>query len=239
MANITQSSYRGGELDLFASATNWKAYVKSEVGQYLIGNVLEVGAGIGGTTAALYHGGTHQWLCLEADPQQAKRLQLYLAKSRCPGATSIIAGTLETFAERPYFDCVLYIDVLEHISDDRAQVALAAKLVRPKGHIIILSPAHQWLFSEFDKRIGHLRRYNKNTLQSLVPPGWVEQKVAYLDCLGVFLSLGNVWALKRSLPTAAQLAFWDRVCVPISRVADRVLRRNFGKSILAVWQKGK
>jgi SAM-dependent methyltransferase len=238
MAEITESSYPGGELDLFAAAINWKAYVKDEVGKYLTGNVLEVGAGIGGTTAALYHGHARQWLCLEADPQLAKRLQGFLAQSRCTGVTRIIVGTLEAFVEQPYFDCILYIDVLEHIADDRAQVALAAKLVRPKGHIVILSPAHEWLFSEFDKRVGHLRRYNKTTLKSLVPPGWVEQKLAYLDCLGVFLSLGNVWALKQPLPTAPQLAFWDRVCVPISRVADRVVRRNFGKSVLAVWQKG-
>jgi SAM-dependent methyltransferase len=233
---MANTSYHGSELDLFAAATNWKAYVKAEVTEYLTGHVLEVGAGIGGTTAALYHGAAREWFCLEPDPQQARRLRQYLTGSHCASGTNIVAGTLTAFAERRFFDCVLYIDVLEHIDDDRGEIALAAKLVRPKGHIVILSPAHQWLFSEFDKRIGHLRRYNKTMLQSLLPNGWVEQKVVYLDCVGVFLSLGNVWALKRSLPTLTQIIFWDRFCVPMSRIADRILQRKFGKSVLAVWQ---
>src|SRR5262245_50646862 len=54
MAAASEGVYLGGELDLFALATNWKRYVKSEIGQYLGGDVLEVGAGIAGTTVALH-----------------------------------------------------------------------------------------------------------------------------------------------------------------------------------------
>jgi SAM-dependent methyltransferase len=236
MAETVESSYLGAELDLFAMATNWKAYVKREIGEYLVGDVLEVGAGIGGTTAALNDGMARQWVCLEPDPAQAKRLRTFAAQ-RCASNTNVVAGSLRAFAERSFFDCVLYVDVLEHIDDDRAQIEMAAKLVRRGGYIVILSPAHQWLFSEFDKSIGHLRRYNKRSLRSLLPSGWVEQKLVYLDCVGVLLSLGNVLALRQSLPTRSQIAFWDSVCVPISRFADRILRGSFGKSVLAVWQK--
>lgn len=52
--------YAGGELDLFSLATNWKRYIKAEIGKYLVGDVLEVGAGIGGTTAALHDGTARQ-----------------------------------------------------------------------------------------------------------------------------------------------------------------------------------
>ncbi len=237
MAETVESSYLGGELDLFALATNWKAYVKAEIGEYLIGNVLEVGAGIGGTTAALNDGTARRWVCLEPDPAQAKRLRTFVTLHCAPNSTNVVAGSLKTFAERPFFDCVLYIDVLEHIDDDRTQIEMAAKLVRRGGYIVILSPAHQWLFSEFDKSIGHLRRYDKRSLRSLLPLGWDEQKLVYLDCVGVLLSLGNVLALRQALPTRSQIALWDRVCVPLSRLADRVFRKNFGKSVLAVWQK--
>ena len=71
MAKTTESSYRGGELDLFASVTNWKAYDKAEISEYLIGNVLQSAPGSAGPTAALDHGGARQWLCLEAVPQRA------------------------------------------------------------------------------------------------------------------------------------------------------------------------
>ncbi|MEW9808604.1 hypothetical protein [Mesorhizobium marinum] len=39
------------------------------------------------------------------------------------------------------------------------------------------------------------------------------------------------------MPTKAQVATWDRLMVPLSRVADPVLGYSLGKSILAVWQK--
>jgi len=45
MATAAERSYTGQELELFALATNWKRYVKAQIGKYLIGDVLEIGAG--------------------------------------------------------------------------------------------------------------------------------------------------------------------------------------------------
>jgi hypothetical protein len=101
---------------------------------------------------------------------------------------------------------------------------------------VVISPAHQWLFSEFDKTIGHLRRYNKKSLRKLMPSGWKEIKLKYLDSLGVFVSLANVIALRQSLPTLSQVELWDRICVPLSRAVDQVSLGTFGKSVLAIWQ---
>jgi SAM-dependent methyltransferase len=236
MAKSLESSYLGGELDLFALATNWKAYVKHQITKYLVGNVLEVGAGIGGTTVALNNGSTRLWICLEPDAQQAKSLRSRVRQRR-DLVPIIVVGSLTTLAARPFFDCILYIDVLEHIKQDRLQIENAAKLMRPGGHMVVLSPAHQWLFSEFDRSIGHLRRYNKRSLQALMPAGWMAKKLTYLDSVGVLLSLGNALALRQALPTRSQILIWDRMCVPTSRICDRIVRGHFGKSVLAVWQK--
>lgn len=137
----------------------------------MTGDVLEIGAGIGGTTLALHNGTAHRWICLEPDATQASRLRARLIKNQAGCTPGVIAGSLRTLADRPAFDCVLYLDVLEYIFDDRLQIEDAARLVRPGGHIVVLSPAYQWLFSEFDKNIGHLRRYNKRSLRSLMPGG--------------------------------------------------------------------
>lgn len=237
MAKSLEFSYVGGELDLFALASNWKVYVRHEIGEYLVGNVLEVGAGIGGTTVALNNGSARLWICLEPDPQQAKRLRSLVAQSREALDPIVVVGSLTTFAEKPFFDCILYMDVLEHIKQDRLQVEMAAKLMRPGGHIVVLSPAHQWLFSEFDRSIGHLRRYNKRSLRALMPAGWIAKRLVYLDSVGILLSLGNVLVLRHALPTRSQIIAWDRFCVPTSRILDRIFLGNLGKSVLAVWQK--
>jgi SAM-dependent methyltransferase len=237
MVQANEIPYAGGELDLFSLATNWKRYIKAEIGPYLVGDVLEVGAGIGATTAALHDGTARRWVCLEPDARQAARLRARVTEWPRSATTSVIAGSLRGLAERPSFDCVLYVDVLEHIQDDRDQIEAAARLVRTGGHIVVVSPAHQWLFSEFDRNIGHLRRYDKQQLQSLMPSGWIEEKLCYLDSIGVLLSLGNVLALKQSMPSRLQIAIWDRFCVPVSRVVDRILLGKLGKSVLAVWHK--
>jgi SAM-dependent methyltransferase len=236
MARTDEASYVGHELELFALATNWKRYVKAEIGKYLAGDVLEIGAGIGGSTLAIHDGSVRRWICLEPDANLAKRLRIAVQKNRGTHAPDVIAGSLRALADRPSFDCVLYLDVLEHIQDDRSQIEDAVRLVRPGGHIVILSPAHQWLFSEFDKSIGHIRRYNKRSLRSLAPPGWIQKKLTYLDSVGVLLSLANALALRQAMPSRLQIFLWDRLCVPLSRIVDCALLGNFGKSILAIWE---
>lgn len=237
MAARGEIPYAGRELDLFSLATNWKRYIKAEIGKYLVGDVLEVGAGIGGTTAALHDGTARRWVCLEPDVGHAKRLRALITERQRTASTKVIVGSLRTLVERPSFDCILYVDVLEHIEEDRLQIEQAGRLVRTGGHIVVLSPAHRWLFSEFDKSIGHLRRYDKQHLQSLMPVGWIEKKMAYLDSVGILLSLGNVLALRQPMPSRLQISIWDGFCVPLSRIIDRILLRKVGKSIVAVWQK--
>jgi SAM-dependent methyltransferase len=233
----SETAYIGGELNLFSLATNWKCYVKAAIKEYLVGDVLEIGAGIGSTTVAMHDGIAHRWICLEPDLGNATRLKSSVVERSEYKETQVIAGSLDALAKRSSFDCVLYMDVLEHIHDDRDQVLTAAQLVRPGGHIIILSPAHEWLFSEFDKSIGHLRRYNKQLLRSLMPSGWIQVKLAYLDSIGALLSFGNALGLRQAMPSPWQIAIWDRFCIPISRIMDSVLREKCGKSILAVWRK--
>jgi SAM-dependent methyltransferase len=237
MIPTSETAYVGGELNLFSLATNWKCYVRAAIKEYLVGDVLEIGAGIGSTTAAMHDGIAHRWVCLEPDVNNATRLKRSVVEGSEYKETQVIAGSLDTLAKRSSFDCILYMDVLEHIYDDRDQIQAAAQLVRHGGCIIILSPAHQWLFSEFDRSIGHLRRYNKQLLRSLMPSGWIQVKLAYLDSVGALLSLGNAIALRQAMPSPWQIAIWDRFCIPLSRIVDSVLREKCGKSILAVWRK--
>lgn len=231
-----EQSYLGGELDLFALAKNWKSYIRREISDYLNGDVLEVGAGIGATTAALHDGSVRRWVCLEPDQWLATRLKARLAPCAIQSTASVVVGSLRTFSDRARFDTVLYIDVLEHIREDRAQVDAAAQLVRRGGHIVILSPAHHWLYSEFDRTIGHVRRYAKTELRTMMPAGWREIKLRYLDSLGVFLSLTNALGLRQSMPTEPQIRMWDSLIVPASRVLDQLLFGAIGKSVLAVWR---
>ncbi len=227
--------YVGSELELFREARNWKAYYARVIRRYLGNEVLEVGAGIGGTTEILCRAQHQRWLCLEPDGDLILVLKETVAAGKLPSFCQVNQGTLTALSTYEKFDSILYIDVLEHIEDDFSEVQQAAEHLKAGGHLIVLAPAHQWLYSPFDAAIGHYRRYNQRSLAAL--PRHLECVfLGYLDSVGLLASLSNRW-LKRSMPTAKQIQLWDRAMVPVSTRIDPLLGYSIGKSVLGVWRK--
>lgn len=225
--------YPGNELDLFAEAKNWKRYWSSLVDPYLKGRVLEVGAGTGNNVSLLKHSSARvtEWTALEPDGALSARIPSLPKLKVITGDLSVIPG-----GER--FQTILYLDVLEHIEDDASEVLRAANLLEPGGHLVVLAPAHQWLFSEFDRSIGHFRRYNRKSLKAVFPKDQFRQiSLDYLDGAGILASLANRLLTKKSLPTIQDIRIWDRFLVPVSRMLDPLTAHRMGKSILGVWEK--
>jgi hypothetical protein len=234
---MSDYAYVGGELDLFASAINWKTYFRSHLDPYLGDEVLEVGAGIGGTTQLLNQPKRKRWVCLEPDAALATRLKERLAADPSAIHCQIVVGSLGRELPGQLFDSVIYIDVLEHIAADREELRRAASHLRSRGFLIVLSPSHQWLYTNFDRAIGHCRRYSRATLRAAAPPELREEKMIYLDSVGMLASCANRFLLRESMPSVGQIAFWDKVLVPMSRVLDPLLFHAVGKSVLGIWQK--
>jgi len=137
------------------------------------------------------------------------------------------------------YSTILYLDVLEHVSDDRGQLSAAAALLSSARYLIVLVPAHQFLYSAFDQAIGHYRRYSPTSLAGLEPPHCRLVLMRSLDSVGLLASLANAFLLRQSPPTSGQIHSWDRLLVPLSRYVDPVLGYRVGKSILAIWQRGE
>lgn len=224
--------YIGSELELFASARNWKIYYRSLILPYLQGDVLEVGSGIGSNTDLLINPNVRSWTCLEPDSKLIEESKRRVNDVRC----RFCNGTIEEINDKN-FDSIIYIDVLEHIENDVEEIDRALKLLRQNGYLIVLSPAHQYLFSPFDSAVGHHRRYNKKMLERVVDPILTKRKIFYLDSIGFFLSLVNKTLLRQSDPTHRQIRFWDNIVIPMSRFIDWILNYRFGKTIIGIWEK--
>ncbi|TAN78254.1 MAG: class I SAM-dependent methyltransferase [Magnetospirillum sp.] len=235
----TTLDYQGAELTLFAHAVNWKRYFARQIRPYLGRTVVEVGAGLGGTTGLL-HSGQAAWVCLEPDPAMAGDITAAITAGRLPPSCRVEIGIVADLLARGHegrYDSVVYIDVLEHIENDRGELAAALRLLKPGGHLVVLSPAFSWLYTPFDRAVGHFRRYHRASLLGIGPAGARPVRVRYLDSVGLLASLANRLLLRSGMPTQSQVLTWDRLMVPFSRVVDPLVGHAFGRSLLAVWQK--
>jgi 2-polyprenyl-3-methyl-5-hydroxy-6-metoxy-1,4-benzoquinol methylase len=116
--------YVGEELRLFQHALNWKAYLRDQLAAFIRGDVLEVGAGVGATTIALHDDRCSSWTCLEPDRGLAQELERSVAalkdrRGMPPQAACTTSSDLDPTLR---YDSILYVDVLEHIRDDREEL---------------------------------------------------------------------------------------------------------------------
>lgn len=72
------------------------------------------------------------------------------------------------------FDVVINCDVLEHLPEDRPGLAELVRVLRPGGHAILTVPAHQFLWSEHDEALSHVRRYSAREFRAMLQEAGLE-----------------------------------------------------------------
>ena len=229
--------YPGNELDLFAKAKNWKKYWSKKVKPHINGKVLEIGAGIGQNNIFLHNSKVSSWTCVEPDYYLYQKINTAKEQKHSLIDRSILGTLKDVPVEK--FDCILYIDVLEHIENDQKEILDCIPYLNEGAKIITLSPAYNQLFSNFDRSLGHFRRYNTNSLKALQARELKLIEIKYLDSMGLCLNLANRFILKSSLPTKKQIFFWDKIIVPISLLLDFILYYKIGKSVIGIYELRK
>ncbi|HVG14671.1 MAG TPA: class I SAM-dependent methyltransferase [Chitinophagaceae bacterium] len=230
--------YEGQELHLFEVATKWKRYLASSLKPHIEGKVLEVGAGIGETTLYLQNNAVKEWTCLEPDRKLLDILQNKIKTRKLPSYCTAQQGTIESLPPGSSFDTIIYIDVLEHIENDKREIEGATPFLKNGGSLIILAPANPVLYNPFDKAIGHHRRYSKKTLRMIVPSlNFKEIRLHYLDVASTLLLLLNRFFIKKKYPTRNDIWIWQTFFLPVSKILDGMFSGITGKSIVGIWRK--
>ena len=219
------------ELELFERAKNWKRYWAKSIAKYVSGSSVEVGAGIGVNAAYLLNDNVTSLMLLEPDPS----LFLNLSNREFPQNVARASKVVQEVEEM--FDTVIYIDVLEHIELDREESTAAYSRMSRGAHLVILAPALPFLYSPFDRAVGHYRRYTKASLRKAIDPRLETVSEFYLDSIGLLASLANRLLLRAAAPSHKQIEVWDRLMVPVSRVIDRLLFYSVGKTVVGVYRK--
>jgi hypothetical protein len=105
----------------------------------------------------------------------------------------------------------------------------------PDGAVVLWVPAYPALFGDFDRLVGHHRRYTPASLRTTVEAaGLVPEVLKPVNLLG-----GIAWwaAVRRGGAGTASprlVRAYDRLVVPVTRSMERYWTPPFGQSLLCV-----
>jgi 2-polyprenyl-3-methyl-5-hydroxy-6-metoxy-1,4-benzoquinol methylase len=224
------------ELENLAQANRFFGWIADELAPHLGHRILEVGAGIGTIAIKM------------AERKPASRItaiepavnlfdELQSATARHRNVTALQLTSQELVAGRPQqFDSVVYVNVLEHILDDAAEMRTAFELVAPGGSLGVFVPAMSQLYGSLDYKSGHHRRYDKTQLHDVIAgAGFEIVELRYIEVAGVLPYWLMYRVLNRQSLSSMSSGVFDRMVVPVSKTAQRLVPNPpFGKNLLAI-----
>lgn len=231
MAGRELENHLGG-----VDARRYRAYQLSLIGPHLRGSVLEVGSGLGDVSAMLTQ--ARRLVVSDTDPACLEALRTRFAGDPRVEVLEVDLDDPEvTLGEQ--VESVLAMNVLEHIEDDVAALRALARLLTPTGAVVLWVPAYAALYGDFDRMVGHHRRYTPASLRATVEAaGLVPEVIRPVNLLG-----GIAWwvAVRRGRAGSASerlVRAYDRFVVPLTRTLERHWRPPFGQSLLCVARRG-
>ena len=190
--------------------------------------VLDFGAGIG-TLSNIWKKleGTSSITCLEPDQSQVK----IILERGLSGFTSLSVDST--------FDYIFTSNVLEHIDDDRAAIKFLFNHLISGGKVGIFVPANKFIYSHIDKKLEHIRRYDKKELiEKVAGAGFKIDSCVFVDSIGFAWLFLKIFKLQISESGSRLLPIYDKFIWPISQFLDNLgLKYLFGKNLLLLASK--
>jgi SAM-dependent methyltransferase len=222
------SDYSGTEnLEVMADAINYNDFLVSLIGKEVKPGdlVVDFGAGIGTFSKQVAMAG-HAVHCVEPDHRQLDRIL----------ALGLPASENIANFENDSVDVLYTLNVLEHIENDVEALEACYQKIKPGGSILIYVPAFNVLYSSMDKSVGHIRRYTRSTLAKKVRlAGFTVVRNEYVDSAGFFASLlFKMFGNDSGTINRAALILYDRYVFPLSRLADFICNKVFGKNVYLI-----
>jgi glycosyltransferase involved in cell wall biosynthesis len=220
-------------LDSLDDAGNYADWIVSLIAPYLGADTVEIGAGHGTMSARLRR--HTRVTATELSARAAAKLRERFAGD---AAVTVVEGDVDAAMAAGPYDSAVMINVLEHIEDDEAVLRSIHDGLRPGGTLAVFVPAYEALYSEFDRKIGHFRRYRRSTLvQALTQAGFELVDIRYFSLPGALAWLMIARILGRQ-PTASSItAIYDRLGIPVLRRVEGRWRPPAGQSVLAIGRR--
>ena len=219
-------------LERFDKANFWILYIVFKIRKFLKDDMLEVGAGCGSFTKA-YMKNFQSITLTDADAGSYNLLKKNFINEK---KITVLSSLTKDINKK--FNTILYFNVLEHVKEDKLEIRNALEKLNNGGHLIILVPAHQKIYSKLDKAVGHYKRYDINFFKENKFENSEIVKLHFLDFFGYSLyHLNKIFFKEETYPTELKIFIWDKIFTPLTTIADFLTGYKFGKNILCIYKK--
>jgi SAM-dependent methyltransferase len=234
-SGLTQPSAGAGALENHLGgeeARNYRRYERDVIAPHVGRSMLEIGSGLGDFSAQFLPR-LARLVVSDSDPYCIEQLS-----KRYEGDPSVQVLELILPADIPVsepVDTVVAMNVLEHIVDDAEALRCLARATKPGGKIVLWVPGYPQLYGDFDRKVGHVRRYTPKTMAAAVTAAGLSIEVLRpINMLG-----GIAWwfAVRRAgvgYPNPRIVRVYDRLVVPTTRLIERIIRPPFGQTVFCV-----
>lgn len=222
-------------LEIMARANWYNGWLFSFIKPHLGEKVLEVGCGIGSFTPGLL-GVSREVVVMDVEQEYLDKVHSQIKSDKL----QVIWGDIETgeFTSDPgLFDTIVCVNVLEHIKNDKRAVENMFNRLNISGKLILLVPAHNFLYGSLDENLEHERRYEKVGIRELLANvGFNIEEVRYLNLLGAIGWFVNSKILRRKILPSNQLLLFDKLARPLL-LLEKYFEPPFGLSIFTIAKK--
>lgn len=234
--------YAGKDLEAMSFAENYHRWILDIFEPYLGRRVVEVGAGRGAFSKLILERSIESLSVVEPSSNMFPILQSWVenfkTEKRIDTYNAIFANVAEEIARKQQPDSIIYVNVLEHIRDDLAELEHVHRTLVDGGCVLIFSPACQWLYGSFDKLVGHHRRYTRSQLADTAKQaGFRVLTSGYLDFPGMFPWWVKYKVVRSQKMEAWAVRFYDTYVIPVLRIAESVIRPPVGRNLFLVAEK--
>ena len=223
-------------LEVIAKADRFNRWMYDQFKHQLKGEILELGSGIG-NISKLVIAEAHTITLSDYNVEYCEELKKKFSHYKnVRGVIRIdllhpdFKNKYAAFHER--FDSIFLLNVIEHIEDDELAIKNCKYLLKKNGHLILLAPAYAWLYSRFDKLLGHYRRYSLKSLKQLLQKNnFSILSGSYFNFAGIggWLLFGKI--LNQKMLSGGEMSAFNKI-VPIAKVIDKLFGKMFGLSII-------
>jgi 2-polyprenyl-3-methyl-5-hydroxy-6-metoxy-1,4-benzoquinol methylase len=230
-------------LEVIAEADNFNKWMYDTIRPNCTGQILEIGSGTGNISK--------YFLKSEADITLSdirKNYCEYLKRSFEQYTTLrdvLLMDLIDKDFEKIFkqhahsYDTIFALNVVEHINEDNLAIKNCKYLLKLGGTLIILVPANQFLYNSFDKALGHYRRYNKSTLQSLfLQNGFTIIQKEYFNIFGTLGWYVSGKLQKNAVIPKGQMEIFNKLVFVIKYI-DKLFLKSFGLSVIVVGKINK